>query len=75
MLKGLATKTVADNIHEFEEFDCIPLEININRDDEGPCIETTVQVNNTKWNKCCKNKFGRQKLDRERKRKTSENEV
>ena len=42
MLKGLATKTVADNIHEFEEFDCIPLEININRDDEGPCIETTV---------------------------------
>lgn len=67
-------KTIAQNIIQFNELDCMPIQIVISHLDHGNGIEATFMKQNAKWHKSCYLKFGTSKLDRakERKRKSVE---
>jgi hypothetical protein len=65
-------KSIAENILEFAKLGNVPLEINIERLDDGGGIEATLQKNAAVWHKTCRNRFDRQKLQRAQKRKACE---
>ncbi|KAI8503415.1 hypothetical protein Bbelb_192360 [Branchiostoma belcheri] len=69
-------ETIAKNIIQFEELDCLPLKIDIANLDNGNGIVSTFTEQHAKWHKSCYLKLSNTKLERakERKRKSSEDD-
>ena len=44
--------------------DCMPLDLNIRRLDDGDGIEATIMRHNACWHKACRVKFNQTKLER-----------
>ena len=59
---------IADNIGQFDRLDCMPIQIDIARLDDGCGISQTLQSNNACWHKSCRLQFCNMKLQRARKR-------
>ena len=62
-------KTIAQNISQFTELNCMPVQIDISRLNSGNGVEATFKEQNAKWHKSCSLKFSTSKLDRAKKRK------
>lgn len=60
--------TLANKILRFNEFDCLPIPIDIAKLDDGNGIAATFITRNAKWHKTCYNKFNNLKLQRAEKR-------
>ena len=63
--------TLANNILRFYELECLPIQLNIERLDDGDGIPETFRKHNAKWHKTCNNKFNNLKLQRAEKRKSA----
>ena len=66
--------TTAENIDQFNELQCMPVQIDVTRLDHGHGVECTFKEQNAKWHESCYLKFGKSKLERakERKQKSAE---
>ena len=74
--KGVGYKTLADNIKEFAELGCMPIDLCLSRLDEGDGIEATFTKQKARWHKDCYILFNATKLKRAQKRQsTSQLEV
>ena len=67
-------KTIAENILQFNELHCMPVQIDVTRLDHGNGVESTFKEQNAKWHKSCYLKFGKSKLERAKERKRKSNE-
>ena len=63
---------IAENISQFCELNCMPVQIDISRLNSGNGIEVTFHEQNAQWHKSCSLKFSTSKLDRVKKRKSAE---
>ena len=71
---GAGYKTLAVNIAKFQDLDCMPVEINLSRLDEGGGLENTFIRCKARWHKGCYDLFNSTKLKRAEKRRALENE-
>ena len=55
-------KTIAENILQFNELHCMPVQIDVTRLDHGNGVESTFKEQNAKWHKSCYLKFGKSYL-------------
>ena len=67
--KQCGFKMLALNISEFQNINCVPLDLDISRLDYGEGIEANLKSNGAVWHKSCRNRFDNQKLQRAKKRK------
>ena len=65
---------ISENLHSFEEVGSIPLDIDLNRLDEGDGIQETFTKNNAKWHKHCYVKLSSYNLQRTKDRKRKHDE-
>lgn len=63
--------TISANITEFSKLGCIPLNIDIERLNDGKGIEQTLMSNQAKWHNTCYRKFNLQKLNRIKQKRKS----
>jgi len=72
---GSGYKSLAEHLAQFEMHKSMPLEIDLNRFNDGDGIEATLMRHSAHWHKACRVKFSQTKLDRlEKKNKDSSNE-
>lgn len=65
---GAGYKTLAENILQFNELGCMPIQMSLARLDEGDGIETTFVRCKARWHKSCYLLFNSTKLNRAKKR-------
>ena len=65
---GAGYKTLAENIQQFNQLGCMPVQINLSRLDEGDGIESTFLRYKARWHKGCYLLFNSTKLNRAKKR-------
>ena len=65
---GAGYKTLAENIQQFNQLGCMPVQINLSRLDEGDGIESTFLHYRARWHKSCYLLFNSTKLNRAKKR-------
>ena len=56
--------SLATNLSEFRKLGCLPLDIDLEKLDNGSGIEATFETNLAAWHKTCLQKFSNMKLDR-----------
>ena len=66
---GAGYKTLAANIAKCSDLDCVPVEIDLSRLDEGDGLENTFIKCKAQWHKSCYDKFNSTKLKRAEKRR------
>ena len=66
---GCGYKSLATNLSEFRKLGCLPLDIDLERRDNGSGIEATFETNLAAWHKTCLQKFSNMKLDRAMKKR------
>ncbi|KAL9954824.1 hypothetical protein ACROYT_G042404 [Oculina patagonica] len=71
---GAGYRTLAGNIIKFSDLDCMPVEIDLSRLDEGDGLESTFIKCKARWHKSCYDKFNCSKLKRAEKRRALEDE-
>ena len=67
---GIGYKTLADNIQQFHELQCLPMPIDDNLLGQKNCLAEKLSLHKAKWHKGCFNKFNNMKLKRAEKRKS-----
>ena len=55
-------ETLAHNIIEFQKIDALPMDLDIDRIDDGSGFQLTLQAHNGKWHSFCYKKFSQWKL-------------
>ena len=65
---GAGYKTLAENIQEFNELGCMPIQISLSRLNEGDGMENTFLRCKARWHKSCHLLFNSTKLNRAKKR-------
>ena len=65
---GAGYTTLAENIQQFNQLGCMPVQINLSRLDEGEGIESTFLHYRARWHKSCYLLFNSTKLNRAKKR-------
>ena len=66
---GAGYRTMAENITQFHELQCLPVQIDITSWDHGNGIEATLNEQEAKWHKACYLKVNKTELERIKKRK------
>ena len=61
---GSAYSSLANHIMQFQQLGSMPIDINIERLDDGDDIEATFATHVARWHKSCRLKFNQTKLDR-----------
>ena len=61
---GSGYKSLAEHLVQFQMHDCIPLDIDIKRLDDGDGIEATMMRHSACWHIACEVKFSQTKLER-----------
>ena len=67
---GCGYKSLATNLSEFRKLGCLPLDIDLEKLDNGSDTEATFETNLAAWHKTCLQKFSNIKLDRAMKKNT-----
>ena len=67
-------KTLAGNITKFRDLDCMPIQVDLSRLDEGEGLENTFVRWKARWHKSCYDLFNSTKLKRAEKRQALESE-
>ena len=65
---GAGYKTLAENIQQFNELGCTPIQISLSRLNEGDGMENTFLRSKARWHKSCHLLFNSTKLNRAKKR-------
>ena len=65
---GSGSKTLAGNITKFRDLDCMPIQVDLSRLDEGEGLENTFVRWKARWHKSCYDLFNSTKLKRAEKR-------
>ena len=71
---GSGYKTLAGNITKFRDLDCMPIQVDLSRLDEGEGLENTFVRWKARWHKSCYDLFNSTKLKRAEKRQALESE-
>ena len=71
---GSGYKTLAGNITKFRDLDCMPIQEDLSRLDEGEGLENTFVRWKARWHKSCYDLFNSTKLKRAEKRQALESE-
>ena len=71
---GSGYKTLAGNITRFRDLDCMPIQVDLSRLDEGEGLENTFVRWKARWHKSCYDLFNSTKLKRAEKRQALESE-
>ena len=61
---GSGYKSLAEHLIQFQSLGCVPMDIDINRLDDGDGIEATLMRHQACWHKACRLNFNQTKLDR-----------
>ena len=73
---GSGYKSLAEHLMQFQSLGRVPMDIDINRLDDGDGIETTLMRHQACWHKTCQLNFNQTKLDRLNKKVVQEeNEI
>jgi hypothetical protein len=67
---GSGYESFTSNLHAFQELGCMPMEVDLQRLDNGSGILATLVANSAAWHKTCLLKFSRMKLERAMKANT-----
>ena len=60
---GSGYKSLAEYLIQFQSLGCVPMDIDINRLDDGDGIEATLIRHQAYWHKACRLNFNQTKLD------------
>lgn len=70
---GSGYKSLAEHLVKFQELGQMPIEVDMNRLDEGNGIEATLKAHSASWHKSCRLKFNQTKLERLQKKQADQN--
>ena len=69
---GAGYKSCAKNLLELNGLESLPVDLDIERLDDGEGIEATLIKNKAKWHKTCRDRYNQTRITRARKRKQPE---
>ena len=61
---GSGCMLLAESLNQFKDLGIIPMDLDVEKLDEGIGIQETLMIHSTKWHKTCSLKFNKQALQR-----------
>ena len=59
---GSGCMSLAENLNQFKDLGIVPINLDVEKVDEGIGIQETLMIHNAKWHKTCSLKFNKQAL-------------
>ena len=69
---GSGYVSLAKNLLQFQDLGQMPLELNLDRLNDGSGVEATLKSNNAQWHKTCRLKFNNKMLERQVRQRSAE---